>query len=491
MATTLGIDIGARSIRAALIRTSLRSMAVERYLEVNIESLSADSPRTGLVQAALRELLAELGEVPSSVIASVDGARSSLRALTLPQAARKRVSEVLPFELDPLLPFPVDEAIIDYQDIGAHGTEFSLLAAAVPDAAVGETVALFQGAELDPRELAVGGAALDGLQTFVPITDENATLLLHLDSDSSDVCILRGKSCELGRTLNEGALGVIARPFVFRAALNQTVMKYRAEGGPLIDRVVVMGQSADDPQVLARISEALSVPVEVVSLPAIAGAGTPSPVFGKALALAGRSVRRGKRIDVRKGKFALPRGVNQLRGYALLATVCTLVVMLSYAFSVWAEYRALSEERDALASKLKSVSELHFGEATTSPTRARELLESGGKSNDPLPRFDAFRVLGAISAAVPQSIVHDSRRLEITLDEGGQTGSFALQGQVPDLAARDLIADALDAHDCLGELERGKTSTVPGQDRKNYTLEGQIACPGVKKTKGNQKPRAK
>src|ERR1700710_1882743 len=118
MATTLGIDIGARSIRGALIRTSLRSLSVERYLEVNIEALTPDSPRAGLVQVALRQLLDELGSAPDSVIAAVDGSRGSLRAIMLPVAAKKRIGEVLPFELDPLLPFPIDEAVLDYQEIG-------------------------------------------------------------------------------------------------------------------------------------------------------------------------------------------------------------------------------------------------------------------------------------------------------------------------------------------------------------------------------------
>jgi general secretion pathway protein L len=485
MAITLGIDIGARSIRGAVIRSSLRSLGVERYLEVNIEALTADAPRVELIQAALRELYAQLPEAPDTCVVAVDGARASLRTVSVPQAAKKRIAEVLPFELDPLLPFPIDEAVLDYQEVGARGSEFMLLAAAVPEAAVAETLALLAGAGIEPRELAVGGAALDGLLTFLSVPDEGTVLLLHLDTLTSDVCIVRGKSCELGRTLNEGAEGALAHPFMFRTALHQTLMKYRAEGGPIIDKAIVMGVGADDPAILARIEEALSIPVESVTLPVVMGSELlPSPLFGRALALAGRTARRGKRIDLRKGKFAPPRGMSQLRDYALLAAVCVLAIMMSYTFSVWAQYRALSEERDALAGKLGKVTEQHFAESTQSPKRARELLEGGGIKVDPLPRFDAFRALGAISAAVPDTILHDARRLEITIDDSGQTGTFALQGQIPDLTARDMVAEALDAHDCIEEVERGKTSSMG--ERKNYTLEGVIACPGAKKTKGKK-----
>lgn len=491
MATILGIDIGTRSVRAALIRSSLRALTVERYLEVEVAALSSETPHAELVQSALRELLESLGEAPDQVVVALDGARASLRVVTLPLAAKKRLAEVLPFELEPLLPFAIDEAVIDYQEVGPRDGELAILAAAVPETAVTELLGLLEGAAIHPRELAVGAAALDGLLSFVTLAADECTLLLHLDRGESDVCIVRGKSCELARTLNEGAEGALARPLVFRTALHQTVMKYRADGGPAITRALVMGAGADDPALLARVGEALNVPVEAVALPSTVGSElTPSPVFGKALALAGRMLRRTKRIDLRKGKYAAPRGVS-LRDYALLASACALVVVISYGFSVWAEYRALSEERDALALKLSKVTEQHFAESTKSALRARELLEGGGQQRDPLPRFDAFRALGAISAAVPESIVHDTRKLEITLDEGGQTGSFELQGQIPDLAARDVVAEALDAHDCIEQLERGKTSTVPGQDRKNYTLGGVLACPGVKKTKAAQRTRAK
>lgn len=492
MAITLGIDIGKRSVRGALLKTGMRSVEVEHYLEVPIASLEGSASHDSLVPAALRDLVAQLPTAPDQVVAAIDGARASLRTVRIPTAAKKRAAEVLPFELDPLLPFPVEESLVDFQEVRVEGTEVLLLAAAVPETVVGEVIAPFEQVDLSPRELAVGAASLDGLVPFLAQPEGEAWLLLHLDSESSEVCVIRGGTCELARTLDEGAEALAARPHALRTALLQTLMKYRAEGGPLLQKVLVMGERSDDPSVIAWLSQSIDLPCEGITLPGTKTSQlVPSPAFGRALALAGRVARRGKRIDMRKGKYAVARGVSQLRQYALLASLCALALVLSYGFRVWAEYRVLAEERDALQEKLYKVTEQHFAEGTRSPKRARELLEGGGKAQDPLPRFDALRALGAISAAVPESVVHDTRKLEITIGESGQPGSFELQGQLPDLAARDLVADALDAHECIEQLERGKTSTVPGQERKNYTLSGTIACPGTvkPKTKGTASAR--
>ena len=110
------------------------------------------------------------------------------------------------------------------------------------------------------------------------------------------------------------------------------------------------------------------------------------------------------------------------------------------------------------------------------------------QSSGPLPPYDAFRTLAAISAAVPTGVLHDTRKLEIQLDELGQTGKFQIDGKLPDLTARDQIAEALEANECFQELERGKTSSAPGEDRKTYMLEGLVACPGsIPQGKGKAK----
>ena len=480
MALTLGIDIGRHSIRGAMLRTTLRTQEVDRYLEVEISALDPSAPRQELVRAAIRELIAQLPSPPDSVITAIDGARGSLRTVEIPVLAKKRAHDVLPFELDALLPFEVESAVIDYQEVATRGDKLSLMAAAVPETVIEETLDSLSLAGVSPRELAMGAAALDGLTPFLAQPPGDAWMLLHLDNEQTDVVVLRDGVCELARTLDAGADTLRDRPEALRFALHQTLMKYRGDGGPLPARLLVMGVGASEPSYVEWLGRALELEAEAVTLPAPKDtAMLVSPVFGKALALATRMQRRGKRIDMRRGRFARPHGVSQLRDYALLATACVTALMFSYIFGVWSEYRVLARERDALTEKLATVSEERLGERTTSVTRAKELLETGGKRKDPLPRFDAFKALAAVSAAVPESVKHDTRELEIELDETGQTGKLHLEGLLIDLAARDQVATAIEAHECIDDLERGKTSTVPGEDRKKYTLDGTIGCPGA------------
>ncbi len=492
MALILGIDIGKRSVRGALLKTSLRSHETERYVEVPIHRITEEGESQASVRAAVDELLGSLGVSPDGIVAAIDGTHASLRRVKIPAAARKRAADVLPFELEPLLPFPIDEAVLDHQEVREADGELELLAAAVPDGVVRDALESLQEVGIDPKELAVGAAALDGLLSTITPPAAEAWILVNLRDVHTDVCIVRDGAVELARTIDEGTDAAKKSPQALRHSLQQSLVKYRADGGPAPSRMLLMGEGSRDANLVSWLSSLFDVPTEALNLPASKSGGDVSPVFGLAWALAARGTRRGKRLDLRRGPFAVTRGASQLRENALLITACVLAVLLSYGFSAWARHRVLSEERDALAAQLETVTERHFGKGTKSARAARDLLLGGAQPGDPLPRFDAFRALAAISAAVPEGVVHDTRKLEVQLDELGHTGHFQLEGKLPDLTARDQVADALDANECIGELEKGKTSTAPGEDRKSYVLEGQIACPGSTppgKGKGKQAKR--
>jgi hypothetical protein len=117
-----------------------------------------------------------------------------------------------------------------------------------------------------------------------------------------------------------------------------------------------------------------------------------------------------------------------------------------------------------------------FNEETRDPDRARELLDGQTGAADPLPKFDAFDAIAAMSEAVPEVIHHDTRRLEIEIGSETHEGHFQIQGVVADIAQRDQVAESLGHAPCFHDLENGRTSPAVGQDRINYQVEGVVRC---------------
>src|SRR5687768_8251928 len=110
MARYLGIDITATSMRGVLVKSALRKAEVERYVEIPLTAAPGDPARGPELADAGASLLRALPASPDSIVAAVPGEITSLRPLELPNAARKRLAEIIPFELESVLPFEPSDA---------------------------------------------------------------------------------------------------------------------------------------------------------------------------------------------------------------------------------------------------------------------------------------------------------------------------------------------------------------------------------------------
>lgn len=495
MGLILGLDIGRDMVRGAFFRTQLRKSELLRYEQSPISVQPGQEGRAEAVRAAVQGILATNPRPPDQVICDLDGQKASLRVVELPKGAAKRVAEVLPFELDPLLPFVVDEAIVDHQLIGPANDVLRFLAAAVPRDHVVAHLDDLRAAGVEPRELAVGAAVFDGLLQVVPeFQTPGPHLLVDMGRSKTDVCILANGRCELARTITGGTDDLLTRPGHLEVALKRTLSGYRANGGPAPLAAHLSGQFAAVGDVPGWLANVLDISTRTLALPALPGADDATrPHFARAAALAGRVAGKAKRIDLRQGDLAAPAAMGNLRQHSKLLAVCTVSIILSFAFSIYARYSSLEAEQQALHAELDGVTQELFGAGTTSPTEARELLEGGTGAADPLPRFDAWDILDSVSGAIPSEIVHNTRRLSIEIDDEAHDGRFEIQGTVATIAERDTIAEQLEGHECFRQVKRGPTSPGPRNEGLNYRLEVDVRCPGApepaKTKRGNNRRR--
>ncbi|SNS38298.1 type IV pilus assembly protein PilM [Micrococcales bacterium KH10] len=119
---SIGLDIGSTAVRAAEIAFSAGGVGGElrAYREV---PLPDGAVRDGevvdatVVSAALKELFSGSKFSSKEVILGVGNQRVAVRALTLPWAPFDQLRASLPYQVQDLLPMPVDEALLDYYPV--------------------------------------------------------------------------------------------------------------------------------------------------------------------------------------------------------------------------------------------------------------------------------------------------------------------------------------------------------------------------------------
>jgi general secretion pathway protein L len=477
MARILGIDIDRSALRTAVIKTAFGRVEIERYLQIPLGSAPATPGRLPEVHEALANVLRALGKPPDVAVSCLDGEHASIRVVELPTAAAKRVSEVLPFELESMLPFDMADAVVDYQPIATTGAQQRWLATAVPKQHVRDHLSHFAGTAAEPREVAVGAAALDGLRTVCPDLATGTVALLELSDGAGNFCVLEAGRCAFARTLSMERTPSARGDAEFWQAVKRTLAAYRASGGAAPTTLHLCGPGASM-DIATWLSSELSLPVVPLQLPAALGSvGNEVPAFARALALAARAASPGKRINLRLGEFATTRGRTELAAHLSLASICGVILLLTMVFSLKARQSVLLDEQHVLRSELANVTESAFGKAERDVVAVEALL-AGPQTENPLPRFDAYDALAAISEAVPPEITHELRHVRIDLADEKKEGKLELQGALGTIDQRDQIVARLEQHGCFAEIERGRTSSGRIAGTISYQVESKVACPG-------------
>ncbi|HMP89927.1 MAG TPA: type IV pilus assembly protein PilM [Kiritimatiellia bacterium] len=188
----LALDIGANSIKLAEFGSS-RSGNIE-LIKFGVSSLGADAPndaeRAAVVTATIKELMHDCQIKPGPVLLSVSGQSVFSRFVKLPPVDKEKVYQIILYEAQQNVPFPIDEVVWDYQLIGRGEGELDVMLAAIKaDIIVGLTDAVEQ-AGLQTDLVDVAPMALYNAVRYNYSDSAGCTLVVDIGSRSTDLIFM-------------------------------------------------------------------------------------------------------------------------------------------------------------------------------------------------------------------------------------------------------------------------------------------------------------
>jgi type IV pilus assembly protein PilM len=188
----LALDIGAGSIKLAEF-ASTRNGSVE-LLNFGVSSLGADSAseaeRTAIITATIKELMHDCHIKPGPVLLSVSGQSVFSRFVKLPPVDKDKVYQIIMYEAQQNVPFPINEVVWDYQLIGRGEGELDVMLAAIKaDIIVGLTDAV-DAAGLQTDLVDVAPMALYNAVRFNYNDNAGCTLVVDIGSRSTDLIFM-------------------------------------------------------------------------------------------------------------------------------------------------------------------------------------------------------------------------------------------------------------------------------------------------------------
>ena len=193
----LGLDIREHSVAAVLLDSGFKgSQLIEQgYFPI---PENEENPAQGLIEA-LEAVVQKLKPAGAACVLGIPATCVSFRNLSVPFHDLKKIRQILPFELEPTLPLPVDELIFDFDAVKRDGHQ-DLLAFAARKERIQFYLESLAAVNLNPVAVMPGGyAAARFISTMA--SDSEDFLLIDTGENHHAVYAVCSGSVRMARAL--------------------------------------------------------------------------------------------------------------------------------------------------------------------------------------------------------------------------------------------------------------------------------------------------
>lgn len=259
----LAIDIRNNTLAAVLLNTGLKSSAIEACAFVPFDSDLEEHERWGTALDMLKEKM-NLSDFNTVVTLPAD--KAIYRSIQIPFKDDKKIRQVLPFELEPTLPWSIEELVIDYQR-SPNPDQNGLLAVALNRNVLQSVLDALTRTGMGPQLVVPGGFPLVvGLIAWEEQFPEQA-LILDVDTEMTTLFAVLSGQIALVRSLsiridNMSAMETLALKIrqTLTAFSENKAMAYAPA------KVYISGPAVKNQATVENLADALELDAEALDL---------------------------------------------------------------------------------------------------------------------------------------------------------------------------------------------------------------------------------
>jgi len=191
--TSVALSIGSQRISMAVFETAKSGNLILKAYDSEI--LTADpgmeAARAAQTRVAIRELVERLGVAKAKVRYAISGQAVFIRFVRLPPLQDENIEQLVTFEAQQHVPFPLDEVVWDYELLDGEGEKECIIVAIKADA-LDEINAAVKDAGLSTLEVDVSPMAI--YNSFISSygQPEETTLLIDIGAKTSNLIYMMG-----------------------------------------------------------------------------------------------------------------------------------------------------------------------------------------------------------------------------------------------------------------------------------------------------------
>lgn len=402
----LGLDLGSDSVKAVLAavygRTAVKVLAFETIPAAGGADLDAAIKKIG-------EVIRPLAPSRLRCVVSLPPADVLFRLIRLPFPDENKIRKTIPFELEPLLPLPIEEVVIDY----VHLSDDGLLAAACGKDRIRKVIAAVEAQLGDVSAIDISAAVL-----VLPLLEQKvsggAGLVLDIGASSTSAvfyeknALVQIRSFAFGGKAITGALARDLSCADGEAESRKTAASYGTDIGQTLavcrefcnslqntiefmrlgktlqsmpEQIAVTGGGSLFEPLVQELAVHFGTPVNKLDF-GIAGrleidekltSSYLPPVMNTALAAVKREPASRKSFNFRRGEFAVKSVYGGFTKQLRRAAVVAGVILLLAAVDMVLDYAVQAGQANALKNQISQIFRKHYPPTTVMVDPVRQL----------------------------------------------------------------------------------------------------------------------
>jgi len=431
----LGVDITEDSITAVLVKSGLQGHRIIACAAVSVR-------KSGSREAAMAELLEQIKPEGAECICAIPADRLSYRNLSLPFKDKKKIRQIIAFELETMIPFPIDDLLVDFTIAGRSPERADILAAAVKRSFLADFLAFFENQGVAPEVVEIrsvpvvswllGQATTPDNGLFLDISPESATIILFLEKR---IVLIRkvsiggeknkGKADDNGKDISAPDKSEIETDetvfMSFCKTVQNTLMAFvdQTDEERRPEKVFITGRAVYLPHIVEILGRFLGLPVEGIDLcsdPRIQideklVSNWKPALMDNALALAIRESGKGPGFNFRREEFEIKRqflkfGKELRTGISFLIVILTLLITdlgVDY-YGLKKRYQLLDGEVRAIFSETLPEVQRVVDPVQQMRVKVNELKKTAGSLAGIGIERKVLDLMGDISQRVPNNL---------------------------------------------------------------------------------------
>ena len=430
----LGLDISEEWITAVQVKSGLKGYQVTACA-------SAKVAENGGLEGALKALGEQMDLKSDLCLASIPGAQVSYRNLQMPFKDPKKVRQTLFFELETMVPFPIDDLVVDFAIVDG-AAESDVMAVCARKSYISEYLAQVRSVGIDPEVLDINSVPIVSWLLRQEGTPEEGAFLEIGERSVTFVLYLK-RRIALIRTFAAGAVDESSFRRVCTAIQNTIhAHGWNGQGPSSPEKVFYTGIGALYPETGNLLNRFLAIPAEGMDLSGdkrvrmegeVARVWNPARMNG-ALALALRDVKEEQGFNFRKDEFEVRRDYYGLKKELRRVAVFLIVILFFLAADMGVDYYYLKKRYSMLDERITEVFKRTNPEITRVVDPVQQMrvkINEKRKSAALIPGIGSnervLDLLMDISKRIPKSLDVRVTRMAIdpeTVRMGGKTDTF-------------------------------------------------------------------